>query len=100
MFTNDTPLKEATVNGIALSAYYLEHRRYGKLVTHYVSDNDATELLLRFPQASPLELTIYEASNDLLSNPLFSIPPRHENLLPMPFVLNDAVLQIKSLRFE
>ncbi|MDX1333971.1 MAG: peptidase M28, partial [Robiginitalea sp.] len=100
VFTGDTPLKEAMVNGVALSDYYLKNRRNGKLVTHFVSDNDATELLLRFPRESPLELTIYEASNDLLSNPLFSIPPRPENLLPMPFVLNDAVLQIKSLRFE
>jgi len=100
VFTGDTALKKATVNGIALSDYYLENRRYGKLVTHYVSDNDPTELLLRFPETSPLELTVYEASNDLLVNPLFSIPPRPENLLPMPFVLNDAVLQIKSIRFE
>jgi len=100
VFTGDIPLKAAMVNGIALSDYYLENRRNGKLVTHYVSDNDATELLLRFSKGSPLELTIYEASNDLLSNPLFSIPPRPENLLPMPFVLNDAVLQIKTLRFE
>jgi hypothetical protein len=100
VFTDNTSLKEATVNGIALSGYYLENRRYGKLITHYVSGNDATELLLRFPQGSPLQLTIYEASNDLLNNPLFSIPSRPENLIPMPFVLNDAVLQIKSLRFE
>jgi hypothetical protein len=100
VFTNDTPLKEATVNGIVLSEFYLKNRRYGKLITHYVSDNDATELRLRFPRANPLELTIYEASNDLLNNPNFSIPPRPGNLLPMPFVLNDAVLQIKSLRFE
>ncbi|MEJ2584478.1 MAG: M28 family peptidase [Robiginitalea sp.] len=100
VFTGGTRLKEAAVNDIALSEYYLEHRRNGKLITHYVSDNDATELLLRFAEGSPLELTIYEASNDLLSNPLFSIPPRPENLLPMPFVLNDAVLQIKSIRFE
>lgn len=100
VFTNEAPLREATVNGIALSAYYLENRRAGKLITHYVSDNDPTELLLRFPAGSPLELTIYEASNDLLDNPAFSIPPRPDNLLPMPFVLNDAVLLIKSLRFE
>jgi hypothetical protein len=100
VFTGDTPLSEAVVNGLALSDYYLKHRRSGKLVTHYVSDNDATELLLRFPEGSPLELTVYEASNDLLSNPLFSIPPRPEDLLPMPFVLNDAVLNIKSVRFD
>lgn len=100
VFTGDTPLREAVVNGLSLSDYYLEHRRSGKLVTHYVSDNDPTELLLRFPEGSPLELTVYEASNDLLNNPAFSVPPRPDHLLPMPFVLNDAVLLIKSLRFE
>ena len=100
VFTGDTPLLEAAVNGIALSGYFLENRRPGRLITHYVSDNDPTVLRLRFPAASPLELTVYEASNDLLNNPAFSIPPRPDHLLPMPFVLNDAVLLIKSLRFE
>lgn len=100
VFTGETPFIEAAVNGIALSGYYLEHRRSGKLITHYVSDNDPTELRLRFPAGRPLELTIYEASNDLLYNPAFSIPPRPDDLLPMPFVLNDAVLLIKSIRFE
>ncbi len=100
VFTGDTPLKEARVNGLPLSDYYLEHRRSGRLITHFVSDNDPTELQLRFSGNSPLELTIYEASNDLLNNPLFSVPPRPEDQIPMPFVLNDAVLQIKRLRFE
>ena len=43
---------------------------------------------------------MYPFSNDLLNNQDFSIPPRPDHLLPMPFVLNDAVLLIKSLRFE
>ena len=100
VFTNETPVLKAVVNGIDLSAYFLENRRRGRLLTHYISDNDPTELQLSFPEGEPLELTLYEASNDLLHNPLFSIPGRPENHLPMPFVLNDAVLLIKKVRFE
>ena len=88
------------VNEVSLSADYLKRRRGGKLITHFVSDNDPTRLDLAFAATSPLALTIYEASNDLLTNPLFSVPPRPEGQIPMPFVVNDAILVIKTLRFE
>ena len=100
IITNEISFTRARVNGIQLSEYYLENRRGGKLITHFVSDNDPTRLDLAFSAGSPLELTIYEASNDLLTNPLFSVPPRPDDQIPMPFVLNDAVLVIESLRFE
>ena len=100
VFTNETPILKAVANGIDLSPYFLENRRGGRLLTHYVSDNDPTELQLYFPEGQPLELTLYEASNDLLRNPHFSVPARPENHMPMPFVLNDAVLLIKKVRFE
>ena len=100
IFTNEVTLSEAVVNGIGLSEYYLKNRRGPKLVTHYISDNDSTELALTFSADEPLELTLYEASNDLLANPMFSVPPRPGNEIPMPFVLNDAVLVTKKIRFE
>jgi hypothetical protein len=100
VFTGDTPLYAASVNEIDLTEYYLKNRRNGKLITHYISGNEATLLTLHFPPGQALDLTLYEASNDLLQNPLFSIPERPKDNLPMPFVLNDAVLLIKSLRFE
>ncbi len=100
IFTNDIPLESAIVNGIELDPYFLSRRRSGRLVTHYVSDNAYTELLLRFPKDSALDLTVYEASNDLLEHPQFTIPDRPANNIPMPFVLNDAVLLIKTVRFE
>ncbi len=99
VFTNNT-ISAATVNSVPLSAYYLENRKNGKLITHYVSDNTYTELQLGFPKDSILELTLYEASNDLLTNPQFTIPERPETSIPMPFVLNDAILITKTLRFE
>jgi peptidase M28-like protein len=100
IFANDVDINKAIVNNIELSEYYLAHRRNGKLITHYISDNDYTELSLKIPQEAHLKLTIYEASNDLLNNALFSVPKRPEDNIPMPFVLNDAILVTKTISFE
>ena len=70
------------------------------LYYNIITNNNFTELQLEFPKDSVLELTLYEASNDLLTHPDFSIPERPKNSIPMPFVLNDAILTIKTLRFE
>ena len=100
LFTNDIAIKKATVNGIELSDYFLENRNRGKLVTHYISNNDYTDIVLEIPRDAVLELTIYEASNDLLENEQFSVPQRPENAIPMPFILNDAILTTQTLNFE
>ncbi|VAW13182.1 Peptidase, M20/M25/M40 family [hydrothermal vent metagenome] len=100
VYTNDIPIEKASVNTVALSDHYLKNRRKGRLLTHYVSNNEYTDLQLSIPKDSVLELTLYEASNDLLTNSQFSVPERPENCIPMPFVLNDAILVIKTIRFE
>ncbi|WP_026814730.1 M28 family peptidase [Arenibacter certesii] len=100
VFTNEIQLLEAAINTIPLSDYYLKNKKGNKLITHYVSDNDPTHLKLAIHKESKLELTIYEASNDLLDHPQFSVPKRPEDNIPMPFVLNDAILIIKKLHFE
>ena len=98
IYTNDVAFNKVVVNDIPLSEYYLEHRS-ARLLTHYITDNAYTELQLRLPKDAPLSLTFYEASNDLLHNPLFSVPPRPKDNIPMPFVLNDAILTIKTVQF-
>ena len=100
VFTNDVAILKADVNGIELSEYYLKNRGNGKLITHYISDIVYTELNLEIPSDAILELTVYEASNDLLSNALFTIPKRKENEIPMPFILNDAILTIQKVKFD
>ncbi|MER3376111.1 MAG: M28 family peptidase [Allomuricauda sp.] len=99
VYTNSVSLNAAKVNRIKLSEEFLQKRR-NKLITHYITNNDYTELELSFPKDSVLELSFYEASNDLLSHKDFSIPQRPETSIPMPFVLNDAILTIKTVRFE
>ncbi|MEP0131819.1 MAG: M28 family peptidase [Eudoraea sp.] len=99
IYINELDILEAKVNNVTLSDYYLKNRKGGKLITHFISNNDYTELQLSFPKDEHLELTLYESSNDLLDNPSFTIPERPEATIPMPFVLNDAVLLIKTIRF-
>ena len=100
VFTNFRLFELVDVNGIPLSDKYLSRRRGGKLVTHYISENDPTEIRMQFPKDSIFELTLYEASNDLLQNELFSVPGRDAAHIPMPFVLNDAILTISNWTFE
>ncbi len=99
IYTNQILIEKARVNGVDLSPFFLSGRKGPRLLTHYISDNSPTELELRFPADKPLELTLYEASNNLLDHPLFSVPPRPESEIPKPFVLNDAILVKKSIRF-
>jgi hypothetical protein len=100
LFTNDITIKKATINGIELSDYFLENPNRGKLVTHYISNNDYTDIVLEIPKDAVLELTMFEASNDLLNNEQFSVPKRPENNIPMPFILNDAILTTQTITFE
>ncbi|MEM9077336.1 MAG: M28 family peptidase [Bacteroidota bacterium] len=99
IYTNPIQLNSGKINNIPFSAYYLEKRKR-RLASHFITDNNYTELELSFPKDSILELTFYESSNDLLSHPLFTVPERPKNSIPMPFVLNDATVMIKTLKFE
>ena len=100
IFTNNITINKVSINNIPLSDYYLENRKHGKLITHYISDNHFTEMSLAIPKDSILELTFYESSNDLLDNTLFTVPERPEDNIPMPFVLNDAILLTKTIAFD
>ncbi|WP_430411305.1 M28 family peptidase [Kordia sp.] len=96
VFGGKSLLTSLTINGLTTDEEYNTRRR---LVSYYVSDNEPLELsFTTAPNAHP-EFIIYEASFDLMTNPLFSIPARANNMMPRPFVLNDAVLVKKTIRF-
>ncbi|MGJ8733305.1 MAG: M28 family peptidase [Cellulophaga sp.] len=98
IYKNNVALEQAIVNGVTLPNYSLLDST-SKFMTHYISNNNYTEINLILEPNTPLELTFFEASNDLLTNEHFSIPARPENEIPMPFVLNDAILIIKTVKF-
>lgn len=96
VFRNETKLSSLFINGLSVEKSIKNRRR---LVSYYVSDNEPLELSFSVePNAKP-ELIIYEASFDLMTNSLFSIPERAKDMMPRPFVLNDAVLVKKTIKF-
>jgi hypothetical protein len=97
IFANTKNILSCKANGISFSDDYLKNRNE-KLFNHFISNNSYTDIELILPKDEKAIITIYEASNDLLTNPLFSIPTRPENTIPMPFVLNDAIVVKKTIK--
>lgn len=101
IFTTLQHVISCTINGTSLPENYLrEPKRGNRLLSHFISENDYTEITIRFPTDEIPEFILYEASNDLLDNPLFTVPPRPKDHIPMPFVLNDAVVVKKTVTFS
>jgi hypothetical protein len=64
----------------------------GKLLTYYVVDNLPLELEFSTLNTQNLDLNLVESSFDLLSNSLLKIAQRKPGMIPLPFVLNDAII--------
>ncbi|WP_109301717.1 M28 family peptidase [Aquimarina sp. AU474] len=71
-----------------------------RLLTYYVSKNTPLELKMKFNKDSLPQFVIYESSYDLLSNSNFSIPARDGDMMPKPFLLNDAVIIKKNFSIK
>ena len=61
------------------------------------TDKNVT-LSFSIDKEKPLDLILNEVSFDLLTNSSFSIKPRSEEMMPMPFVTNDAIIISKKLK--
>ncbi|MEM9685831.1 MAG: peptidase M28, partial [Bacteroidota bacterium] len=68
------------------------------LFSYYVTDDKYLEIQLRISKSKPLTLSLNEASFDLLSNNAFTISPRSKDMIPKPFLLNDAVVVKKTIK--
>ncbi len=68
-----------------------------RLFSYYATDKESLDIILSFPASQKLDLQFYEASYDLLKNEAFNVPDRAENMIPKPFVLNDAIVIKKSI---
>ena len=94
--------KDFEVNGIAAykqtdEGYAFEPRRRNRLFTHFVSDNDSLHIKISVPKEQKTKLKLYESSFDLLTNELFTVPQRSDEMIPKPFILNDAIIISKTI---
>ncbi len=65
---------------------------------YYFADTDKT-LTISFSvdKETPLDFILNETSFDLLTNPLFHLQPRSQEMMPTPFVTNDAIVSLKKI---
>lgn len=106
IFSDDTnKFKSFTINGV--DAYrdqddeFVFTKRYNnRLFSYYVVDNEPLDMFISVPKDQKTNLQLYEASHDLLQNDKFTIPERSRNMMPKPFVLNDAIIVKKTITIE
>jgi hypothetical protein len=106
LFSDSTNLfKSFKINGV--DAYRTEgdslvfqNRKRNRLFSFFVGKGQMLDMQISVPKNQTTELQLFEASFDLLENEHFSIPPRSPNMIPKPFVLNDAVLVKKTITIE
>jgi hypothetical protein len=65
----------------------------------YSFGNSDSKLALSFSvkKEADLKIVLKEISYDLLSNPQFDLQPRTAEMIPMPFVTNDAIICIQEI---
>lgn len=106
VFSDSTTIfRSFTVNGVAAKKqnnadYVFENRLNNRLFSYYVSDNEALILDFTVPKNQQTNFTIYEATFNLLEDPKFGIQKRQTNMIPKPFILNDAVVVKKQIAIK
>lgn len=105
---NGIHIKEFEMNGEILKPkkneqYVFTTEKNNHMLTHYFTkENETLNLSFTLPKDEQPELEILEASYDLFTNPeiktiIPKINPRNEIMMPMPFVLNDALIIKKKI---
>lgn len=67
------------------------------LIYHFGNQDSELRLQMTLDSLAKPEIIINEVSDDLLTNPLFSIQPRTVDMMPMPFVTNDAIISTQKI---
>ncbi len=68
------------------------NRNGKKILSYYVVDNIPLEIEFNINSKTLLDMDLMESSFDLMTNPEFKIEKRKPWMMPMQFVLNDAIV--------
>lgn len=73
--------------------------KYGTFLIYHIANSDeAVNLTFTVDKNKELDFILNEISYDLLTNDNFNITPRTDEMMPMPFVTNDAIIITKRLK--
>jgi hypothetical protein len=75
----------------------LSRRRGNRILSYYVSNNAPLVMELTFEDDQTPAFQVYAASFDLLTNKQLDVTPRPDDMMPQPFILNDAIVIQKEI---
>ncbi|MFY0602466.1 MAG: M20/M25/M40 family metallo-hydrolase [Flavobacteriaceae bacterium] len=73
-------------------------RKGSFLIYHMANADKEIDISMIIENGETPDIIINEISYDLLTNSLFQIHPRTEEMMPMPFVSNDAIICTQKLK--
>jgi hypothetical protein len=106
IFSDSTNIyKSFKVNGVNVPideerGNVFNKRNKSRLFSYHVTDEEPLNMIFSVPKNQETTFKIYEASYDLLENENFSVPKRELNMIPKPFVLNDAIVVKRTLSIK
>lgn len=71
-----------------------------RIATYHLVDNEPLELSFSIHKDSIPHIKLLETSHDLLSNTTLKIKKRDDNMIPKPFVINDAIVVKNTVNFN
>ena len=96
-----------TFNTIGVQDVYIDKEniddvftvKKGTILSYFITPKDSVlKVNFTINKNTIPDISIVESSFDLLENSLFKIQPRTNEMMPMPFVLNDAIVTIQKLK--
>jgi hypothetical protein len=96
---NEITLKQFKVNDALVNKGKNYNTKKGTFLIYYMANSDKNVTLsFSIGKEENLDVVLNEVSYDLLTNSNFSLQPRTEEMMPMPFVTNDAIIISKKLK--
>jgi hypothetical protein len=93
-------IKRMFVNETAYNDGRLTNIKRGNFLSFYMGNSDDSLFVsMTISKGDTLNLFINEISYDLLENKMLSVQPRSEDMMPMPFVTNNAIICTRQIQF-
>ncbi len=93
-------VKRMFINETAYNSGKLTNIRKGNFLNFHMGNaDDSLFVSMTISKEEKLNLFINEISYDLLENKLLSVQPRSEDMMPMPFVTNNAIICTRQVQF-
>ena len=71
-----------------------------RIATYSVVDNEPLELSFSIEDDTEPHIELFEISHDILQNEQLNVSKRQENMIPKPFVINDAIITKNTIEFN